>query len=106
VIVPLEIVTVMVATLLVPPAPVQISEYDVLVVRALVLWLPLGALAPLQPPEAVQEVALVEVHVNVDTPPLATEAGFAVSVTVTAGTTVTLAVATLLVPAAPVQVNV
>jgi hypothetical protein len=73
--------------------------------RAPVPWLPLGALAPLQPPEAVHEVALVEVHVNVETPPLATEAGFAVSVTVTGGSTVTLAVATLLVPAAPAQVN-
>jgi hypothetical protein len=50
-------------------------------------------------------VALVELHVNVETPPLGTEVGFAASVTVTAGTTVTLAVATLLVPPAPVQVS-
>jgi hypothetical protein len=70
-----------------------------------VLWLPLVALAPLQPPVAVHEVALAEFHVSVDAPPLATEAGFAASVTVTAGITVTLAVATLLVPPAPVQVN-
>jgi hypothetical protein len=103
--VPLEIVTVVVATLLVPPAPVQLNEYDVLAVRAPVLWLPLVALAPLQPPEAVHEVAWVELQVNVETPPLATETGFAVSVTVAADATVTLAVATLLEPPAPVQVN-
>ena len=74
-------------------------------VRAPVLWLPLVALAPLQPPVAVHEVALVELHVSVDAPPLATEAGFAPSVTVAAGITVTVAVATLLVPPAPVQVS-
>ena len=54
---------------------------------------------------AVHEVALVELHVSVEVPPLATEVGFAVNVTVGAGTTVTVAVATLLVPPAPVQVS-
>jgi hypothetical protein len=54
--------------------------------RAPVLWLPLVALAPLQPPEAVQEVALVEVHVNVETPPLPTEVGAALKDAVGAGT--------------------
>jgi hypothetical protein len=62
-------------------------------------------LAPLQPPEAVHELALVEIQVSVEAPPLATEVGFAVSVTVGADTTATLAVATLLVPPAPMQVN-
>ena len=37
---------------------------------------------PLQPPEAVQPVAWVEVHDSVDVPPLATDAGDAVSDTV------------------------
>ncbi|MBS0375267.1 MAG: hypothetical protein JSR73_11855 [Proteobacteria bacterium] len=41
----------------------------------------LVASAPVQPPEAVQLVALVEVHVSVDVPPLATLVGFAVKVT-------------------------
>ena len=50
-------------------------------------------------------MALVELHVNVEALPLATEVGFADSVTVGAGTTVTVAVATLLVPPAPLQVN-
>ena len=67
--------------------------------------LPLVASAPLHPPEAVHDVAFVEFHVSVEGPPLATEVGFADSVTVGAGTTVTVAVAALLVPPAPLQVN-
>jgi hypothetical protein len=54
---------------------------------------------------AVQDVALVELHVSVEVPPLATEIGFAASVTVGVPGTVTVAVATLLVPPAPAQVN-
>ena len=98
--------TVAVATLLEPPAPLQVNEYDVAAASGPVLWLPLAALLPFQPPEAVHEVALIEFQVSVEAPPLATEVGFAVNVTVEAGTTVTLAVATLLMPPAPVQVNV
>jgi len=56
------------------------------VVRAPVLWLPLVALAPLQPPVAVHEVALVEFHVSVDSPPLLTEVGAALKDAVGAGT--------------------
>ena len=51
------------------------------------------------------EVALVELQVSVDAAPLATEVGFAVKVTVAAGTTVTVAVATLLVPPVPLHVK-
>jgi hypothetical protein len=40
---------------------------------------------PDQPPEAVQPVALVEVHVKVDVPPLATLVGLALSETETVG---------------------
>lgn len=68
--------------------------------------MPLVALAPLQPPEAVHDVAVVELHVSVEAVPLITEVGFAVSVTVGRGATETVAVATLLVPPEPVQVNV
>ena len=41
------------------------------------LKLPLTAFVPLQPPEAVQEVALLEVHVNVEPAPLVTLVGLA-----------------------------
>jgi hypothetical protein len=63
------------------------------------------AFVPLQPPDAVHDVAFVELHVNVEAPPLAMDVGFAVSVTVAADTIVTVAVATLLAPPTPVQVN-
>ena len=64
-----------------------------------------GVLAPDQPPEAVQEVALVEDQVSVEDPPLATEAGFAASDTVsTGGDTVTVAEA-LPLPPEPEQVR-
>jgi len=58
------------------------------------------------PPEAVQEVALVELQVNVDVPPLATVVGLVVSVAVAAGVIVTVAVAAVLVPPVPVHFNV
>jgi hypothetical protein len=60
-------------------------------------------LLPLQPPEAAHVVALVELQVNVEAPPLATAVGFADSVTIAVPGTVTVAVATLLVPPAPTQ---
>ena len=45
-----------------------------------VLCEPLAAFAPLHPPEAVQEVALVEFHVSVEAPPLLTVVGAALRV--------------------------
>jgi len=51
-------------------------------VRAPVLCVPLVGSTPLQAPDAVQELALVDVHVNDDAPPLATDVGDAVKVTV------------------------
>jgi hypothetical protein len=66
---------------------------------------PLAASAPLQPPDAVHEVALVELHVSVEAPPEATVVGFAVNVAVGTGATVIVVVAMLLVPPGPVQVN-
>ena len=68
---------------------------------------PLVARVPDQPPEAVQEVALVELHVSVEAPPEATLVGFAVSVA-TGGDppTVTVTDCGALVPPPPVQVNV
>jgi hypothetical protein len=46
---------------------------------------PLVAIVPLQPPEAVQEVALVDDHFKVVVPPWVTLAGVAVSETKGAG---------------------
>ena len=75
-------------------------------VRAPVLCVPLVAFVPLQPPEAVHEVALVELQLSVEALPLATTDGFTVSVTVgTAPLTVMTAVARPLAPPAPVQVS-
>ena len=48
-----------------------------LVVRAAIIWLPLGDKAPVQPFEPVQPVALVELHVRVVVPPLSTVVGAA-----------------------------
>ena len=74
--------------------------------RAPVLCVPLVALAPLQPapaPEAVHEVALVELQVSVEVPPLAMTEGAATNVAV--GMMLTMTVDTLLVPPVPVQVK-
>ena len=98
-------VTVAVTTLLLPPVPVHAKEYEAVDVSAPVLCVPLVALMPPQFPDAAHEVAFVELHVSVEAPPLATEVGFTVNVTVGAGATVTVAVAILLVPPVPVQVS-
>jgi len=92
----------------VPPVPVQLSVKVVATVNAAVLWLPAVALLPLQPPEAVHAVALVDDHVSVLLPPLATLVGDADRFTVGAGVeamTVTEALACA-VPPAPVQLSV
>jgi hypothetical protein len=68
-----------------------------------VLWVPVAGFVPLQAPEAVQKVALVEVQVNVEAAPLATAVGNAVSVTV--GTILTVTFAVALLPPGPVQVS-
>ena len=62
---------------LVPPVPVQVMEYELGIVIAPVLCVPLVALAPVQAPEALHDVALVELQVSVDVPPLAIEVGAA-----------------------------
>jgi len=51
-------------------------------VSAAVDWLPEVALVPDQPPEAVQEVTLVEDQVSIEFPPLVTDVGIAASETV------------------------
>ena len=61
---------------------------------------------PLQPPEAVQDVAFVEDQVNVEVPPLATVLGLAVRVTVGAGVVTETVADCAALPPAPVQVSV
>jgi len=92
----------------VPPAPVQLRVKDLLAVKAPVLCVPAVALVPLQPPDAVHDVAFVELHVKVLLPPLATVVGDADNVTVGTGAwsvTVTDALAWA-VPPGPVQLSV
>jgi hypothetical protein len=95
--------TVALTAALVPPAPEQVNVYVVGVVRAAVALVPLGDNVPLQPPLAVQEVALVELQVSVEAVPRATAVGFALREAV--GVRLTVAVAGVLVPPAPVQVS-
>jgi hypothetical protein len=101
-------VTVAVAGGLVPPAPVHVNEYAMVAVRAAVVWVPLAAIVPLQPPEAVHDVALVELQVSVEVAPLAIGLGLAVSAAVGMGlaaVTATVAAAAVLVPPEPVQIS-
>jgi hypothetical protein len=66
----------------VPPLPVHVSLNIVVAESAPVDWLPLSALAPLHPPDAVQPFACPDVHVSMDEPPDAIVRGLAVNVTV------------------------
>jgi len=69
-----------------PPGPVQ-SRLNVLsTVSATVDCVPLTAWAPDHAPEAVQLVTFVPIHARLDALPLATVIGFAVNVSVGAGT--------------------
>ena len=75
-------------------------------VRAPVLWLPLMPFAPANvPPVAAQDVALVELQVSVVLAPLEIEVEVADSEAVGTGAIVTVAVAAVLVPPAPLQVS-
>ncbi len=65
-----------------PAAPVQATVYVLVVVRAVVVAEPLVACVPDHAPEATQLVAFVLLHVRVEMPPLVTEVGLAVRVTV------------------------
>jgi hypothetical protein len=100
--------TVTVAGLLVPPEPVQVIEYVVVVDSAPVLCVPLGGLAPLHPPLAVQLAALDELHDKTAAPPAVTALELAVNTTLGAagGTTSTVILAGSPVPPGPVQVRV
>jgi hypothetical protein len=90
-----------------PPVPVQVSTYVVLALSAPLDCEPLIALLPDQPPEAVQDVALVDDHVSFEAPPLATVLGLALKPTVAVGCALTATVADwIALPPAPVQLSV
>jgi hypothetical protein len=89
-----------------PPAPVQVRVNFVVAVRAGVDWEPAVASAPLQPPEAVQAVALVDDHVNAEVAPLLMVVGFAVRVTAGAGAVTDTVADCAALPPLPVQVKV
>jgi hypothetical protein len=63
-----------------PLAPVQVSSYSVVFVSAPVDQLPLVAMEPLHPPDAVHAPAWTAFQVSVEPPPLATVPGDAVRV--------------------------
>jgi hypothetical protein len=76
-------VTVTVADwLALPPVPVQFSVYVLFVVMVSMDTVPWVAMEPDQDPDAVQAVALVEDQVSIESPPLWTELGLALSDTV------------------------
>ena len=75
-----------------PPAPVQVSVYLVVAESAGVAAEPLTGSEPLHPPEAVQEVALVDDQLKVEVAPLLMVLGFADRVTA-GGVWVTVTVA-------------
>ena len=67
---------------------------------------PLVALLPDQAPDAVQAVALVETHVKLELPPLATVLGLALRATVAVGFGLTVTVVDCVaLPPVPLQVN-
>jgi hypothetical protein len=88
-----------------PPVPMQLSAYEVAVAKAPVLWLPLRPTEPLQAPLAVQDMVLLEVHVNVERPPAATTGGDAVNVTVGTGRIVTVVMRGAVTPPGPAQMS-
>jgi hypothetical protein len=75
-------------------------------VRGAVLCEPLIASVPLQPPEAVHEVALLDDQLSVDDAPLATVLGVAVRVTDGAGVVTEMVADCAALPPAPMQVRV
>jgi len=89
-----------------PPAPSQIKLKSVVLVRGPVDTVPLVAWAPVQPPDAVQVVAFVDVQVSVAVPPLAIVVGEALSVTDGATAVTTISVDCVVVPLGPVHVSV
>jgi hypothetical protein len=75
-----------------PPAPLQVSVNLVVALSAAVVCEPKVPSLPVQPPEALQALALLDDQVNVDFAPLATVFGLALKLTTgAAALTVTVA---------------
>jgi hypothetical protein len=89
----------------VPPGPEQVSEYELAADTGPVLCVPLRLTAPLHAPDAMQDVALLEVHSRVAAPPAATAAGEAVKVTTGTGRIETVALAGDESPPGPMQLS-
>jgi hypothetical protein len=103
----LDTVTLVETRALLPPPPLQISENVVVALSAADNREPELAKVPLQPPDAVQDVALVEVQLKVAVCPVEITEGVAVKEAVgTTGPTLTVAEAGALVPPGPEQVKV
>ncbi len=86
-----------------PPAPLHVSVNVVVVVRAEVVRVPLVGSLPVQPPEALQEVAFVEDQVRVEVAPFATVLGLAEIVTAGAGVDTETVAACKALPPPPVH---
>jgi len=95
--------TVAITGAVMPPGPAHVIEYRVVAVNGPVLWLPLVARVPLQPPDAVQEAALIELHERTAVPPETIDVGAAESMAVGGGINVTVAVDGAEAPPPPVQ---
>lgn len=89
----------------VPPVPVQATMNWVVALSAGVLVEPLTGSEPLQPPEAVHEVALVAVQVNIEVAPLFTVLGLAERVTAGAAVFTDTVADWDALPPLPVQVS-
>jgi hypothetical protein len=89
----------------VPPGPVQVKVKVALAVSDPVDCEPLTVLVPDQAPEAVQEVALVAFHVNIELNPDATVLGAELMLTAGAADLTETDADCVAVPPGPVQVN-
>jgi hypothetical protein len=89
-----------------PPAPAHVSMYLVVAVSAAVLWEPLVGFEPLQPPEAVQEVALLDDQTRDAALPPVIELGLALKLTLGAGALTETVADCAALPPVPVQVRV
>jgi hypothetical protein len=70
-----------------------------------VLWLPLAASVPLQSPEAVHALALIELQLRVAPLPIGTSVGVAINCALGGAFTVMATLAAWLVPPGPEQVS-
>jgi hypothetical protein len=89
-----------------PPLPEQASVNFVVAVRSEMLVEPAVDSVPLQPPDAEQDVALVDDQLNVDDAPLLTVLGFAAKVTDGAGVVTDTVTDWVALPPLPVQSSV